>query len=188
MSSLLPFAISGLDTEMGNRLQARFRLDRSLRYHPHLTRNGADGAPLPVGLAVSLYRDLGEEPDSTRRYPPYNWVKETDRLLEPFSNILPRNLDGTLAIPRLPFQVHHLSKTFGAAVSYIDFRTQLRTVRRNPLFTRAEYIFRDRPTSDGPLKHAGFITAYLTAPDSELNHFNGVGMGTLGPGVAIHIA
>lgn len=182
MSSLLPFVISGLITEKGSRLQARYRLDRSLLHHPHLTRRGADGAPLPVGVAVSLYRDLREEPNSTSPTPPFNWIKETANLLAPFNSVLPRNLDGSLAIPIYPFQVHHLSKTFGTAVSYIDLRTQIRAVRRNLLFLRNNYIFLERPSSDGPLKHAGFITAYLTAPDSELHHFNGVGMGTLGPG------
>ena len=182
MSSLLPFVLSGLITEKGSRLQARYRLDRSLMHHPHLTRNGADGAPLPVGVAVSLYRDLREELNDTSPASPFNWIKETADLLCPLSSVLPRNLDGSLAVPIYPFQVHQHSKTFGTAVSYIDFRMQLRTERRNPLFLRNAYIFIERPSSDGPLKHAGFITAYLTAPDSELSHFNGVGMGTLGPG------
>jgi len=185
-SHLLLYSLSGCPTEMAHRLRERLRLFYHFSSHPALKQDPVVCMPKSVSVFRGLLRVSFECRKAGNAPPPkYNWVHETIAALTPYQHFTPV-ADGTIRIPDWPFFVPHIIKNFETAVSYTLVKEA-----SIPKWTRPTGIGDDEPwpcvlgepVSNGGHKHAGFLTAWLTAPDWEFTNPDGPGMGCLGPGL-----
>jgi hypothetical protein len=170
--------------ERAHRLKERERLKLHFECHPHLERTDPEGNPIQCGTSVSLYRDLAEEAVGGGAHS-YNFISETNAAMARYDYLRTRDIDGTIIVPRYPFEIHPLTKNLEQAISYMDWRTEC---HKEPRWRNRSGLFDEAPECDGMKKHCGFITAWLHAPISEFTRHEGTGLGTLGPSLRHPIA
>lgn len=187
-SHLLLYSLSGCPTERAHRLRERMRLVYHFTSHPARKQDPVVCMPKSVAVFRALHREStlyiawGFAPLK------YNWVYDSDRAVLPYRRFLPNMEDGTRpTFPEWPFLVPHIIKNFETAVSYTLMKEASIPKWKRPAGLRADEpwptCILGKPVSNGGLKHAGFLTAWLTAPDSEFIEPDGPGMGCLGPGL-----
>ena len=176
-SHLLLHTIGGAPTELAHRLRERLRLFLHFACHPSRKQDPTICVPTSVRLFSGLLQEATQCIANNIRPKAYNWVHESLLAFSPHRHLMGNEY------PQWPFLIPHIIKNFEAGASYEQMREASipkwgREDARACVFTEGF-----RPQLNGGLKHAGFITAWLTTPFQDFLGPDGPGFGTQGPGL-----